>query len=316
MKILSIIKQKLYRKIVRTKWYKHLIDVDKKKALDIFYFQYLGIHINWDNPRSLNEKIMWLSIYSDTSLWSKYSDKYEVRDYVEKKGFGKYLTKIYGVWDNINQIDYDALPSSFVIKCTHDSHSTYIIKDKSKLDKTDLNKKLSNHLKELYGYRYCEPHSNCIRPRIIAEELLIQEDVSFSSTMVDYKFICVNSKVEYCLVCYDRSYDDRKPWVMREIYSVNPWRPNYNAMSKLYLNQVFKKQVPEPKNLQTMIQMAEKLSIGFPVVRVDLYNDNGRIYFGELTFTPAGGRMTCFSDDVQLELGNKISVRTEANTTS
>ncbi len=308
MNIIVKIKQKLYRGFVKTKWYRHLIDVDKKKALDIFYYLACGVHINWDNPQSLNEKMNWLSVYSDTMLWSVYSDKYEVRDYIKKLGYADYLIKMYGVWNHVDQIDYDALPNSFVIKCTHDSHSVYIIKDKSKIDKNELNEKLSLHLNSLYGYLYCEPHYNTIKPRIIAEELLIQEDTSFSSTMIDYKFFCLNSDIDYCLVCYNRSYEKDTKSVMREIYSVDPWRPSHNVMSKLYLNQVFEKQVPEPKNLDVMIQMAKKLSTGFPFVRVDLYNDNGRIYFGELTFTPAGGRMECFSEAAQLELGNKLSL--------
>jgi hypothetical protein len=182
---------------------------------------------------------------------------------------------------------------------------------RGRYDEKELNEKLSMHMKQLYGYRYCEPHYNCLKPRIMAEELLIQKDVSFSTTMIDYKFFCINSNVEYCLVCYDRSYGANSSSVMREIYSVNPWRPNHQVMSKLYLNQKFEKQVPEPKNLQTMIQMAKKLSTGFPFVRVDLYNDDGRIYFSELTFTPAGGRLTCFSDAVQLELGSQLSTSKE-----
>lgn len=307
--ILLTFKQKLYRRFVKTRWYKHLIDTNPKKALDIFYFQHLGTHINWNNPQTLNEKIMWMSLYTDTSLWSKYSDKYEVRKYVEKLGYADCLVKVYGVWDSVDKIDYNALPNSFVIKCTHDSHSVYIIEDKSEFDLTELNKKLSLHMKQLYGYRYCEPHYNCIKPRIMAEELLIQKDVSFSTTMIDYKFFCINSNVEYCLVCYDRSYDSHKTWVMREIYRVNPWRPEHQVMSKLYLNQKFDKQVPEPENLQTMIKMVKDLSAGFPFVRVDLYNDGGRIYFSELTFTPAGGRMTCFSDAFQLELGRQLSLK-------
>ena len=308
MNIFGKVKRKVYRKFIKTNWYKHLIDVDKKKALDIFYYQFLGIRINWDNPQSLNEKIMWMSVYSDTTLWSKYSDKYEVRKYVEKLGYANCLPKLYGIWDSVCQIDYDALPNSFVIKCTHDSHSTCIVKDKTQLDKEQLNEKLSSHLKSLYGYRYCEPHYNAIKPRVIAEELLVQEDVSFSSTMIDYKFFCINSKVKYCLVCYDRSYEENSTFVMREIYDVNPWKPNHKVMSKLYNNQRFNKLVPEPKNLNAMIEMAEKLSAGIPFVRVDLYNDNGHIYFSELTFTPAGGRMTCFSEEAQVELGHLLSI--------
>lgn len=308
MNIIVKIKQKILSKYVETDWYKHLIDSNPRKALDIYYYLVFGTHINWENPQTLNEKIMWLSVYSDTTLWSKYTDKYDVRDYVMKLGYGDSLAKLYGVWDDVNQIDYDSLPNCFVIKCTHDSHSTFLIKDKTIINREELNKELSSHLNVLYGYRYCEPHYNSIKPRIIAEELLLQKDKSFSTSMIDYKFFCINSQVKYCLVCYDRLSTNEKTNVKKEIYNVNPWVPNHNAMSKLYNNQTFDKQVPEPPKLKVMIDMAEHLSNGFPFVRVDLYNDNGRIYFSELTFTPAGGCMICFSEAVQLELGKQLSL--------
>ena len=308
MSIISSSRIKLMQKLFHTKWYRNLIDNNPRRAIGLYYFKNFGHFVNWKNPKSLNEKILWLSVYSDTSLWAKYSDKYEVREYLDNLGYKNFQTTLYGVWEKVEDIDYSLLPNRFVIKCTHDSHSTYIINDKEKLDIVELNNKLSKHLSTLYGYKYCEPHYNKIKPRIIAEELLIQEDLSFSTSMIDYKFFCINNKARCCMVCYDRPKTGVKNRTKKEIYDIHPWRPNHKIMSDLYLRQNFDIQVPRPSKLDEMIKMAEKLSEGFPIVRVDFYNIGDRVIFGELTFTPAGGRMTCFSEEAQVQLAKDIEI--------
>ncbi len=281
-----------------------LVDNDKKKALSIYWFLKYGYHINWNKPQTINEKIMWLSVYSDTTLWTKYADKYLVREHLEELGLGKYLTKSYGVWENAADVDFSNLPESFVIKCTHDWNSTYVVKGKSNVNLEDIRADLNKHLSQPFGYLSCEPHYTKMKPRILAEELLTQKDAPYSSSIVDYKFFCVNGKAKYCFVCYDRKGNSS----IREIYDINPWKPNHTVMSESLIRQLNNVVVPEPNNLALMVQIAEKLANGFPFIRVDLYNLGDRIVFSEMTFTPSTGRLTCFSDHAQLSIGEEIKI--------
>ena len=281
---------------------KWLVDNDKKKALDIYWFQRFETNIDWNHPVTINEKIMWLSVFSDTTLWTKYADKYLVRNHLEDLGYGSYLTKTFGVWDDADKIDFTTLPNSFVIKCTHDWNSTHVIVDKNKANLEEIRRDLKNHLGKPFGYTSCEPHYTKITPHILAEELLVQTDAPFSSSIVDYKFFCVNGKARYCFVCYDRKNDSS----IREIYDINPWKPNHAVMSESLIQQLNDVVVPEPKNLNLMIEVAEKLAVGFPFIRLDFYNIEGRIVFSEMTFTPSTGRLTCFSDEAQISIGKSI----------
>lgn len=281
-----------------------LIDEDKKKALSIYWFFKYGNHINWKHPKTINEKIMWLSVYTETSLWTRYADKCLVREHLEELGLGKFLTKSYGVWDNAEDVDFSTLPESFVIKCTHDWNSTHVVIDKKKENLEEIRGDLKKHLSQPFGYSSCEPHYTKMKPRVLAEELLIQKDAPYSSSIVDYKFFCVNGKAKYCFVCYDRKGNSS----IREIYDINPWKPNHTVMTESLIKQLSNVVVPEPKNLALMIQIAEKLANDFPFIRVDLYNLGDRILFSEMTFTPSTGRLTCFSEAAQYGIGEKIKL--------
>lgn len=287
----------------------HIIDTNRKKAVDVMWWKLFNQKFPWDNPQTLNEKITWLSGASDTSLWTKYTDKYEVRRHVEELGLGHILTKCYGVWEHVEDIDFDALPQSFVLKCTHDCGSTVIIHDKDKeMRIKDITNLLNNHLSKQYGYDTVEPHYNSIKPRVIAEELLPNISGGIEShSAVDYKFWCINNKVEYVLVIYDRYLDSEgQQSAILDLYDYT-WQPARQYFTSPYDKAEFK-DIPKPLNYEEMIAVAEKLSTGFPVVRVDLYNVNGRVYFGELTFTSQGGRMSYFTDEFQNRVGKMIAL--------
>lgn len=292
---------------VQTKEFYQLIDSDRKKALEIWWKLSTGKDIDWNHPSTLNEKIQWLEAFTDTSLWTEYSDKYKVRKYIEDLGLGEHLTKLYGVWERVEDIDYSQLPDSFAIKCNHDCGSTIIIKDKEKeLDIVRVNQELKKHLEKPFGYEYCEPHYIKIERKVIAEELLPfpigGKNAFSSSSMVDYKIWCINGKAEISFTCYDRILDG--PAVF-DLYSIDDWHPRRNLLSPKYQKQHFK-DVPRPKNLEKMIKIAECIAKGFPQVRIDLYNIDGKIYFGEMTFTSQAGRMNYFSDEFQKEIGKKM----------
>lgn len=300
---------KILSEFFKTQRYRNIVDHNPKRAIDLQWLCNYGKQFPWDNPRTLNEKIQWLQVYSDTSLWSKYSDKYEVRKFIQEKGYNDILVKCYGIWESVEDIDFDNLPDKFVIKCTHDTGSTYIV-DKNSTNIKELKSIIGKHLKTPFGYLSCEPHYLKIKPRIIAEELLEnKEDGDFvSSSLVDYKIWCFNGKPHIGLICYDRHRNsDGHMKSIRDLYRLNPWEPCRELLSSNCRNQHFRN-VPQPKNLERLLSIAEDLATGFPEVRVDFYNINGRIYFGELTFTSNCGRSDLYSNEALLEMGNCINL--------
>lgn len=260
-----------------------------------------GHKIDWNNPRDFNEKIQWLMCFSDTSEWVRLADKYLVRDFVKERGLEHILTKLYGVWDKAEDINYDELPEKFVIKCNHDSGSTHFVDKSRGFDKNQINKDLSYRLKQKFGYVSCEPHYNRIKPCILAEELLENRDISFSSSLIDYKFWCFDGKPYSLCAYYNRTSESTYVNEFDLEWNVHP---ECSVFTSHYRNGMGK--VPKPKNFSKMIEYAGILSKGFPAVRVDFYNIEGRIYFGEMTFTPSAGRYDRYTKEYLVELGNQI----------
>lgn len=258
---------------------------------------------NLKNPQTFNEKTTWLKLnnYNDNLLVSKCADKYTVREYVESKGCDEILNKLYGVYDNFDEIDFDKLPDQFAIKCTHGCAYNIIVDDKKKFDKNVARKKIERWMKEKYGYATSELHYTKIKPRIIVEKYLCDED---GKMPVDYKFYCMNGKCVGCLVCsnrekgahnFYRNYFDRN-W-NQQPYFIEELRGNGKIL--------------KPERWSEMIKYAEILSNDFLFVRVDLYNNDGRIIFGELTFTPACACNPRYSDFGDVELGKLLEIKYE-----
>lgn len=282
--------------------------------LKIRYFLTFKKKLNLEDPQDLNEKILWAKLYSDTSQWTVLADKYKVRDYVEGKGLGENLVKLYGAWDNVNDFDFDQLPENFILKANNgDGKGTNKpIRGKSHLSeaqKETLIKTMDEWLhRKNIGLLHTEPHYKAIHPMVIAEELLPAP--KGESTLVDYKMWCFNGKVHYIWTCSERSSDGASAHVM--LYD-REWNacPQYSIFNSGYSKG---KVMPKPKNLEKMIEVAEKLSQGFPELRVDLYNlnpedENGKIYFGELTFTSLGGLMTFFTPEFLKKAGALFSIK-------
>lgn len=292
-------------------WY---IDNDRKKAIDMWWVYKYRKHFPWKNPITLNEKITWLSGMSDTSKWTEYTDKYEVRKYVKKMCGDDILTECYGVWNNVDDIDFNSLPQSFAIKCTHDCGSTIIVKDKSSVDIPQIKKYLNECLSKQFGYKTIEPHYTTIRPRILAEELLPLDDSNLSSSQIDYKIWCINGKACFVMVAYDRHLDSESKdyvghYAIFDLYDLPSWTPIRENLTPWYRDVNFK-DIPRPENLEKMVEYAEKLANGFPHVRIDLYNIDNQIYFGEMTFTPFTGRILLFTDEFQERIGRMIKLPT------
>ena len=238
----------------------------------------LGYDINLDHPQTFNEKLQWLKLYDRKPSYSMMVDKYAVKEYVANLIGKEYVIPTIGVWNNVNEIDFDSLPDQFVLKSTHDSHSIVICRDKKKLDIPSAKKKLSKALHRNYYYGFREwPYKN-VPPRIIAERYI---EEAGSDELKDYKIMCFNGKVKCSFVCSERfSEDGLKVTFFDRDWNVMPFERHY-PKSKIPID--------KPLNYNKMIELAEVLSKDIPFVRVDFYEVSGKVYFGELTFFPGSG---------------------------
>ncbi len=264
--------------------------------------------IDLKNPKDLNEKILWAKLFSDTSKWTELADKYKVRKYVEDLGLGNYLVKLYAVWYDAKEVNFDTLPETFIIKANNgDGKGTNKIIKKSELteeNKLELVKMIDEWLhRKNIGALHAEPQYKGMKPCVIAEEVLPCDPGT--TTLTDYKIWCFNGKAYYVWICNDRSKGGNSAHVMTYDLDWNA-HPEFSVFNSDYLRGEI---MPKPKNFEEMIQVAEKLSQGFPELRVDLYNVQGKIYFGELTFTSQGGFMDFYTPEFNLELGSKFDIK-------
>lgn len=255
------------------------------------------------NPKDLNEKILYLKLFTDTSKWTILADKYKVRNYVKECGLEKYLIPIIGVWTKVEDIDFSILPSSFIFKANNGcgKSSNLIVRDKSSLNIQTTRKILQKWLDEKHvGALAAEPQYKNIPPCIIAEKLLPSENGKKSP--VDYKIWCFNGKAHYI-----RTYSDRDAGGA----SVMTYDMDWNAMPEVCVSESRYRMgdnIPKPKNLDEMIYVAETLTKPFPCVRLDLYNINGQVYFGEMTFTSQGGMMNNLTPDFLKKMGDMVDL--------
>ena len=260
---------------------------------------------NLRNPQDLNEKILWMALNTDTTEWSRLADKYEVRDYVRECGLEDTLVPQFGLWNNMNEIDFDKLPNAFVLKPTHGSGDVVVVRDKTKADLEGIKTKINAELAEYICTSAAELHYTRIPHRVIAEELLINDPVSekYSKTLIDYKIWCFNGKAKFIWVCMNRFVRNKDG---AEVMTYDrDWKahPEYCRITPDFS---LADPMPKPANYDAMLEVAEKLSAKFPIVRVDLYNLNGKIYFGEMTFTSYGAIMDYYSDEFLQKAGNMI----------
>ncbi len=253
------------------------------------------------NPQTINEKLLWLEFYTDTSRWTILSDKYQVREYLREKGLEHLLVKLYGMYTDAMDIDFEHLPDSFVIKTNNGYGTVMLVKDKNALNITKLRHKMDKWLKSPYGYVTGEPHYTRIKPCLIVEELLPLPEGQ--SSLVDYKMWCLNGKVYKCFVCTNRSIKKHKAHFC--LYDIPEWKRRPELMAPAFANDDI---VERPGRLDDMIRYAEILSAEFPLVRTDFYEVNGKVYFGEMTFTSNGGRMTYFCEEELLRMGQQLDI--------
>lgn len=238
----------------------------------------LGYSLNLDNPQTFNEKLQWLKLHDRMPIYTTMVDKYAVKDYVASVIGAEYIIPTLGVWDSFDEIDFDSLPDQFVLKCTHDSGGLIIVKDKTKLDKTAARNRIEKSLKTNYYYLGREWPYKDVKPRVIAEAYM--ED-SATAELRDYKFFCFNGEAKCYKVDFDRFIGHRANY-----FTVDG---KLLKLGEAVCPPDFKKEITAPATLKLMRKLAEKLSKTQTFLRVDFYDVDGTIYFGELTFFPASG---------------------------
>lgn len=247
--------------------------------LKMLYYLRMGQKLNLKHPVTFSEKLQWLKLYNRRPEYTMMVDKVAVKDYVAEMIGEEYIIPTLGVWNNPDEIDFDKLPEQFVLKCNHNSGlGMCICRDKNKLDISKVRAELRKGLNQNYYLTGREwPYRNVER-KILAEEFI---STGKDMDLMDYKFFCCNGEPYYCQVISDREklmsidfFD--KDWSHQDFHE-----PKEYPFSS--------KEIVKPKNFELMWNLARKLALDIPFVRVDFYNLNGQIYFGEITFFPTSG---------------------------
>lgn len=271
-----------------------------KLYLRIFYFSTTGKRINFKEPKGFCEKQQWLKVNDRREEYGPLVDKLAVRDHIDKTLGEGHLFPLLGYWESFDDIDFSTLPDQFVLKCNHDSGSTKVIKDKTALteeDKKNLKKHFSRRLKKDFFYAGREYPYKGLKRYIIAEKLMTDEKDPEKS-IEDYKFFCFNGVPRVMFVATDRSTDCRF-----DFYDMD-----FNHLDLINIHPNSDKVIEKPEMFEEMKEIAAKLSEGMRFVRIDLYELNGKIYFGEYTFFHGGGFQLCHPDKWERRLGDWIEI--------
>jgi hypothetical protein len=265
------------------------------RAIKQWYFRAVGRPVDLENPKTFGEKIQWMKLHDSTPLKTELADKYKVRKWITEKIGDEYLVPLLGKWKNADDIDFDALPDQFVLKANHGAGWNIIVKDKRELNIARARRKLNGWLKQTIAFDAFELHYKDIPPLIVAEKYIENMD----GDVYDYKFYCFNGEPKYCLVIIGRRAD-RAQSVVDMNFQLAPFQiGTYPGIDF---------QTARPANFDQMVSLAKTLCEGFTYVRVDFYNIAGKICFGEMTFTPAGGTGNIRPSEYQRILGDMIPV--------
>ena len=253
--------------------------IPDKLYIQIYYFAHFKKFCNLKNPKTYNEKLNWLKIHDHNPLYPSIVDKYEAKKYVANIIGEQYIIPTLGVWASFDEIDFDALPNQFVLKCTHDSEGLVIVKDKTTMNKTAAKEKIEAALRQNFYYIGREWPYKDVKPRIIAEQYM--ED-HVDGELRDYKFFCFGGEPKAMFVASDRASDHVK---------FDYFDLDFNHLDIKQKYPHAEKPLRRPVTFDQMIELSKILSKGFPHVRVDFYEVDGHLYFGELTFYHFSGFM-------------------------
>lgn len=259
------------------------------------YFTGMRKFPDLEHPRTFNEKLQWLKLNDIHPEYERLVDKYEAKVVVSQLIGGGYIIPTIGVWDYFDDIDFDLFPNQFVLKTTHDSGGVVVVKDKSKMNIANVRAKIEKSLKNNFFYQHREyPYKN-IKPRIIAEKYMVDES---GTELKDYKFFCFDGEPKMLFVATDRPYDTRFDFFDMD-WNHLPFKQGHPLATK---------EIRKPVGFEQMKEIARKLSKGISHVRVDLYDINGKIYFGELTFFHFSGNVPFEPEEWDYKVGEWLKL--------
>lgn len=285
--------KKVYKKIISD----ILFVLSDKSYIKIRYFLTFKKRLNLKKPKTFNEKIQWIKLYDRNPIYTKMVDKYEAKKIAECLIGSQYIIPTIGVWEKSKDINFENLPRKFVLKCTHDSASTIIVNDKSTINIEEIRKHFDfflkrNHYKAAREWAYKD-----VKPRIIAEPLIEDAEV-----LKDYKFFCFDGVPKIVYI----SSNEHTAEASTDYFDIDF---NHLDLVTLDKNAIITPKIP--CNYEHMVELARKLSTGIPQIRIDLYNANGKIYFGEFTLYSNGGFVSLKPEKWDGILGDYIVLQNE-----
>lgn len=290
MLLIELLKNVKYKyKIFCFNKYYNYSEISFRTELEKWFLKSLNYKLNLDSPKSFNEKIQWLKLYDSTEIKAELTDKYKVRDWVIKEIGEKYLIPLIGVYDKFDDIKFDELPDQFVLKTNHASSTNKIVVNKSNLNLQEEKIKFTRWLKTNYAFnKGFELHYGMIEPKIICEKYM-------GDNLNDYKFFCFNGNPEFIWVDVNRYKNHCR----------NTYDMNWNELP-FVIDKFDRVNVNKPLELDNMIELSRILSKNFSFVRVDFYEIDGMVYFGEMTFTSSSGRDPFSPDEYDYIYGEKL----------
>jgi hypothetical protein len=270
--------------------------INDKTYLKLLFPLKLGYKLNLKNPKSYNEKLNWLKLYYRDATLPRLVDKYEYKEHVKKIIGESFVIKTYGIWDSFEEIDFDSLPQKFVLKTTHDQGGVIICKDKYAFNFEKAHSKIQKHLKRNLFYLMREWPYKYVRPRIIAEEYLVDES---GTELKDYKFYCFNGIPKFMYIASGRQAGHHFDFYDMDFNHLDISRTGYTPSGV---------QFKKPKNWDMMKEFAMKMSLGHPHVRIDFYNINEKLLFGEFTLFQGGGLMRFYPPKWDYEFGKYLQL--------
>lgn len=281
--------REMIKRIMPDKWF-----------LQIVYYRIFKRKLNLYTPKYYSEKLQWMKLYDRNPLYTHVVDKDSVKEYISNLVGERYIIPTIGKWKCAEEIDFDTLPNQFVLKCTHDCGGIVIVKDKGRMNKRVIVNKLSIRLKYNYYLKEREwPYKN-VPPQIIAEKYIDESGELNLGILTDYKFYCFEGKIDCIMVCLERYKHTHPIFLFYDLH----WNRLYYLKEEP--NEEYS--VSKPNNFDEMIDIVTKISSEFKCVRVDLYNVNGKIYFGELTFFNQGGFDTDITEETDRYWGTLFSI--------
>lgn len=275
-----------------------VVSVPDDEAVKRIYRAVFHQNLNLDDPKTYNEKLQWLKLYDRRPIYTTMVDKYAVKDYVASIIGRQYVIPTIGVWSSFDEIDFNSLPNQFVLKCTHDSGGLVIVKDKSLLDKKKAKSKIENSLKRRYYYSNREwPYKNVI-PRIIAEPYLEDE---ITKDLRDYKFFTFDGVVRALFIATERQTEGEET-------KFDFFDENFNHLPMTNGHPNAKTTPSKPTQFELMKELASKLGDGIPQARIDFYECNGKVFFGEITLFHWSGFMPFVPKEWDYQFGEWIKL--------